>query len=208
MFDNVFVLNHPVTGLYLKSLRDKNSSPEVFRAQVARLGAMLALEVTRDLHTRVQTVETPICQTQEDVIAAHIGIVPIMRAGIGLVDPFLHFLPHAQTFFLGLYRDEDTHQPVSYYNKLTANKPVDVAYILDPMLATGGSAILAVEEMKKWGVKHIKFAGLIGAPEGVRALHDAFPDVDVHLAALDDCLNENAYIVPGLGDAGDRIFNS
>lgn len=208
MFDNVFVLNHPVTGLYLKSLRDKNSSPEIFRTQVARLGAMLALEVTRDLQTNAQAVETPICSTEEEVICDRIGLVPIMRAGIGLVDPFLHFLPQAQTFFLGLYRDEDTHQPVSYYNKLPADNPVDVAFILDPMLATGGSAILAVEEMKKWGVKQIKFVGLIGAPEGVRALHDAFPDVDIHLAALDDHLNENAYIVPGLGDAGDRIFNS
>lgn len=176
--------------------------------QAAKLGAMLALEISKDLPTKSASVQTPICETTEEVINARIAIVPILRAGIGMVDPFLNFIPEAGVYFLGMYRDEETHNPVSYYNKLDEGTPVDIAYIVDPMLATGGSALLAIEEMKKWGVNKIKFAGLIGAPEGVKAVHDTHPDVDIYLAALDDRLNENAYIVPGLGDAGDRIFNS
>ena len=117
-------------------------------------------------------------------------------------------LPQAQVWYLGMYRDHDTHEPVSYYNKLPTDNPVDVAYVLDPMLATGGSALVTIEAVKAWGVKQIKFIGLIGAPEGVSAVREAHPDVDIHLAALDEKLNENAYILPGLGDAGDRYFNS
>lgn len=205
---NVSILNHPLAGLYLKSLRDKNSFPEIFRKQVARLGYMLALEITHDLPTKSEICETPICETREDIIYQKIGIVPILRAGIGLVDPFLEFLPEAEVHCLGMYRNEKTHQPVSYYNKLPEGKPVDIAYVIDPMLATGGSAIMTIQTLKNWGVTRIKFAGLIGSPEGVKALHDEFPDVDIYLAALDDKLNSDAYIVPGLGDAGDRIFNT
>lgn len=208
MSKNVYVLDHPLTGGFLKNLRDKNTSPEMFRNQAARLGSMLALEMSRDLPIAPQSVETPICKTEENVVSVSVAIVPILRAGIGLVDQFLNFIPNAGVFFLGMYRDEETHKPVSYYNKLEECPPKDVAYIVDPMLATGGSALLAIEEMKKWGVQKIKFAGLIGAPEGVKAVHDAHPDVDIHLAALDEYLNENAYIVPGLGDAGDRVFNT
>lgn len=208
MSKNVKILTHPLTGGYLKQLRDKKTSPEIFRMQAVRLGAMLALEISRDLKTREETFETPMCETQENVVSQRIGIIPILRAGIALVDPFLSFLPQAEVLFLGMYRDETTHQPVSYYNKLPKDSPVDVAYVIDPMLATGGSAILAIEEMKSWGVEKIKFAGLIGAPEGVKAVHGKYPDVDIHLAALDEKLNENAYIIPGLGDAGDRVFNS
>jgi uracil phosphoribosyltransferase len=208
MSKNVVVLDHPLVGGYLKSLRDKSSSPETFRAAAARLGSVLALEISKDLPTTSQLFETPICETRENVVNARISIVPILRAGIGILDPFLNVLPNASVHFLGMYRDETTHNPVSYYNNLEESAPTDVAYIIDPMLATGGSAILAVDEMKKWGVKTIKFAGLIGAPEGVKALHTAHPDVDIHLAALDERLNENAYIVPGLGDAGDRVFNT
>ncbi len=208
MSKNVYVLDHPLTGGFLKNLRDKSTSPEMFRNQAARLGSMLALEMSRDLPIAPQGVETPICKTEENVVSVSVAVVPILRAGIGLVDPFLNFIPNAGGFFLGMYRDEETHKPVSYYNKLEEGTPKDVAYIVDPMLATGGSALLAIEEMKKWGVQKIKFAGLIGAPEGVKAVHDAHPDVDIHLAALDEYLNENAYIVPGLGDAGDRVFNT
>ncbi|MGH1455844.1 MAG: uracil phosphoribosyltransferase [Alphaproteobacteria bacterium] len=208
MSKNVFILDHPLTGGYLQALRDKNSAPETFRTAAARLGSMLVLEISKDLPTEQQSVTTPICATHENVVDARIAIVPILRAGVAMVDPFLHFIPSAGVYFLGMYRDETTHNPVSYYNKLEEAAPADIAYIIDPMLATGGSAILAVEEMKKWGVKKIKFAGLIGAPEGVSALHSAHPDIDVHLAALDERLNENAYIVPGLGDAGDRVFNT
>ena len=208
MSKNIFVLDHPLKGQYLQKLRDKNSDPEVFRKQVLHLGHLLAVEATRDLETAEQTCETPLCETKEKIVNDEIALVPILRAGIGLVDPFLDFIPQAQVHFLGMYRDEETHEPVHYYNKLPEGKPVDVAYVIDPMLATGGSALATVETIKEWGVKKIKFIGLIGAPEGVKALHDKFPDVDIHLAALDEKLNENAYIVPGLGDAGDRIFNS
>ena len=208
MSDNVFVLNHPLAGGFLKLLRDKETSCDVFRKQVARLGAMLALEATRDLKTQRETCETPLSQTSEECVYERIGLVPILRAGIGMVDPFIDFLPQAEVWFLGMYRDETTHEPVSYYNKLPEGSPVDVAYVLDPMLATGGSALVTIQELKGWGVKTIKFIGLIGAPEGVGAVHEKFPDVEIHLAALDEKLNENAYIVPGLGDAGDRVFNS
>ena len=204
----IHVLEHPLKGTFLKLLRDKHSAPDVFRAQVKRLGHLLAVEITRDLDVKAQSFETPIYETQEDVLCQNIAVVPILRAGIGLVDPFLDFLPNAQVHFLGMYRDEQTHEPVSYYNKLPDQPNIDVAYVLDPMLATGGSAIMTIDTLKEWGVSKIKFVGLIGAPEGVKALHDRHPDVDVYLAAQDERLNENAYIVPGLGDAGDRIFNS
>ncbi|MEM7679426.1 MAG: uracil phosphoribosyltransferase [Pseudomonadota bacterium] len=206
--ENVFVLDHPLTGTFLKSLRDKSSRPETFRAQAGRLSRMLAIEVSRDLQTVDVSVETPITSTTEKVISQSVGIVPILRAGIGMVDPFLDFLPEARALYLGMYRDEESHQPVSYYNKIEDTEKVDVAYVIDPMLATGGSALAAIETLKNWGVETIKFAGLIGAPEGVKTVHAQYPDVDIHLAALDDHLNENAYIVPGVGDAGDRIFNT
>jgi len=208
MSKNLYVLNHPLKGGFLKLLRDKDSAPETFRAQANRLGGLLAVEVARDLNVAAQSFDTPICTRQEDVVSDKVALVPILRAGIGLVDPFLDLMPNAHVHFLGMYRDEETHDPVAYYNKLPDANNIDVAYVLDPMLATGGSAIMTIEALKKWGVSKIKFIGLIGAPEGVKAVHDKYPEVDIHLAALDDRLNENAYIVPGLGDAGDRIFNS
>lgn len=204
----VSVLDHPLAGGYLKKLRDKDSAPEVFREQVKRLGHLLAVEASRDLLTQEQEVETSISKTHENVVFQKIGLVPILRAGIGLVDPFLDFIPEAEVHFLGMYREEETHQPVHYYNKLPDGKPVDVAFIIDPMLATGGSALDTIQTIKEWGVKTVKFVGLLGAPEGVKAVHDAHPDVDIYLAALDEKLNDHAYIVPGLGDAGDRIFKT
>lgn len=205
---NVYVLDHPLSGNFLSLLRDKNSAPDLFRIQADRLGYMLALEVTKDLQTSAKECETPMCKTEEQVVSEKIGIVPILRAGIGMVDPFLKFLPDAHVLYLGMYRDHDTHMPVHYYNKLEETGLVDTAYVIDPMLATGGSALGAIDAIKDWGVKNVKFVGLIGVPEGVKAVHDKHPDVDIHLAALDEKLNENAYIIPGLGDAGDRIFNT
>lgn len=202
------VLNHPLTGNYLKNMRDKNSTPEVFRAQVKRLGVMLALEATKDLLVKSVTVDTPLCETHENVTDQSVAIVPILRAGLGLMEPFLDLMPDAKTYCLGLYRNEETHEPVTYYNKLDEYEMVDAVYVIDPMLATGGSAIITIDALKSWGATRIKFIGLIGAPEGVKALQTAHGDVDIYLAALDDHLNENAYIVPGLGDAGDRVFNS
>lgn len=204
----LFVLDHPLAGNFLATLRDKETSPHVFRQQVRHLGHMLVIEAAKDLEVKAKTIETPMCDTSEDVIAENIGIVPILRAGLGLVDPFLDLMPESKVLCLGMYRNEETHQPVTYYNKLSEYDLVDVAYVIDPMLATGGSAIITVDALKKWGVKKIKFVGLIGAPEGVKAFQEAHPDVDVHLAAQDDHLNEEAYIIPGLGDAGDRIFNT
>lgn len=208
MSKNVFVLDHPLAGGYLSKLRDKDSGPEVFRAQAARLGRMLALELSKDLATTPQSCATPLTDTSENVVHQSVGIVPILRAGIAMVDPFLDFIPDARVLYLGMYRDEETHDPVAYYNKLGDTRKVDVAYVIDPMLATGGSALMAIEALRAWGIERIKFAGLIGAPEGVAAVHAKYPDVDIHLAALDEKLNENAYIVPGLGDAGDRVFNT
>lgn len=205
---DVNTLSHPLAGECLKLLRDKNTTPEIFRQQAAKLTHMLALEISKDLPTTPQTSETPLAQTTENVMASRIALVPILRAGIAMVDPFLYFIPAAEVMFLGMYRDEDTHEPVSYYNKLPEGNAPEIAYIIDPMLATGGSAILTIEAIQKWGVKDIKLAALIGAPEGVKAVHDQYPEIDIHLAALDERLNENAYIVPGLGDAGDRVFNS
>ncbi|MFP4098219.1 MAG: uracil phosphoribosyltransferase [Alphaproteobacteria bacterium] len=206
--DNLFILDHPLAGTFLSRLRDKTAHSESFRAQTARLGRMLALEVSKDLAVTEKACETPLQSTTEQVICESIGIIPILRAGIGMVEPFLDFLPEARVLYIGMYRDEKTHKPVSYYNKLEETQKVDVAYVIDPMLATGGSARAAIYALKEWGIEKIKFAGLIGAPEGVKALHQEFPDVDIYLAALDERLNENAYILPGLGDAGDRIFNT
>lgn len=204
----VTTLNHPLVGNYLSLLRDKSSSPEVFRAQVKRLGHMLAIDMSKDLHVKFQEINTPICKTKEKTVSDSISIVPILRAGVGLVEPFLDFMPQAKVMCLGMYRNENTRQPVSYYNKLKDTQPTDVAFIIDPMLATGGSALMAINEIKAWGVKTIKFAALIGSPEGVKSIQAEHSDVDIHLAALDDGLNDDAYIVPGLGDAGDRIFNT
>jgi len=206
--NKLHVLDHPLKGTYLRDMRDKDASSEVFRAQVKRLGHLLVIEATKSLQVQSQEIETPLCKTTENCVFESIALVPILRAGLGLMEPFLDFLPDAKTYCLGLYRDEQTHQPVSYYNKLDECEMVDVVYVIDPMLATGGSAIMTIDALKEWGAKNIKFIGLIGAPEGVKALNDAHNDVDIYLAALDERLNEDAYIVPGLGDAGDRIFNS
>jgi len=208
MSKNITVLNHPLRGHLLLSMRDKNTLPNQFRRQAYRLGQFMAIESTRDLPTTTQSCETPMCQTTEQCVTQSIGLVPILRAGVGMVEPFLDFIPDAKTLFLGMYRDEETHEPVSYYNKLDESTQPDTAIILDPMLATGGSAILAIDALREWGVKNIRFVGLIGAPEGVKAVHDHAPEVDIYLAALDERLNDNAYIIPGLGDAGDRMFNT
>jgi len=208
MSKNVFVLNHPLSGSYLSVLRDKDTSAEQFRLQAARLTTLLTIQATADLETKSQSVETAMCETTQQTVQSKIGVVPILRAGMGMVDPFLALVPQAHVLALGLYRDEQTHEPVAYYNKLTDSAMVDHVYIVDPMLATGGSAIMTIEALKEWGATRIKFLGLIGVPEGVAAVHEKFPEIDIHLAALDECLNEDAYIIPGLGDAGDRLFNS
>jgi len=169
---------------------------------------LLAYEATADLLTVPREVETPLTRTTGVELKEKIGLVPILRAGLGMVEGFWELMPTAEVWHIGLYRDERTLKPVEYYNKLPVEPTVSVSIILDPMLATGGSATATAEVLKRWGVRKIKFVGLIGAPEGIDAMQKAHPDIPIHLAAVDDHLNERAYIVPGLGDAGDRQFGT
>ena len=168
----------------------------------------MAYEATRDLATASIRVRTPLEETEGRNLAEKIGLVPILRAGLGMVEGVWELMPTAEVWHIGLYRDEHTFRPVEYYNKLPIEPTVSVCLILDPMLATGGSAVATVDILKRWGVSRIKFVGLIGAPEGIDALHERHPDIPIHLAAVDDHLNERAFIVPGLGDAGDRQFGT
>lgn len=205
---NVFASTHPLVAHKLSRLRDKNTEPKKFRELVRELAALLAYEATADLVTVPREFETPLARTTGAELKEKIGLVPILRAGLGLVEGFWELMPSAEVWHIGLYRDEHTLRPVEYYNKLPLEPTVSVCLILDPMLATGGSATATAEVLKRWGVKKIKFVGLIGAPEGVKAMQTAHPDIPIHLAAIDDHLNERAYIVPGLGDAGDRQFGT
>lgn len=205
---NTIVTNHPLIQHKLAILRDKNTKPNEFRALVSELGTLLCYEATRDLPVVAKEIETPLKKMTSYVLAEKIALVPILRAGLGMVDGIWNLIPNACVLHIGLYRDEDTLKPVEYYNKLPNYRTVDHCLILDPMLATGGSAIAVADILKKWGAKSIRFVGLIGAPEGIEALHTAHPDIDIHLAAIDEKLNEHGYILPGLGDAGDRQFGT
>jgi len=206
--EEVYVSNHPLIQHKLGILRDVNTEPKRFREVVDEITVLLAYEATQDVTTRPITVTTPMGEAQAQEIAVKIGLVPILRSGIGMVRAMLDLLPSAQVWHIGLYRDHDTLQPVQYYNKLPAHSATEICVVLDPMLATGGSAVATISILKEWGAKQIKFMGLIAAPEGVKALRAAHPDVPIYLAALDSHLNEIGYIVPGLGDAGDRQFGT
>ncbi len=199
---------HPLVAHKLSYLRQKDTEPKKFRELVREIAALLAYEATADLLTQPRTVQTPLATMQGAELKEKIGLVPILRAGLGMVEGIWELMPSAEVWHIGLYRDEHTLKPVQYYNKLPVEPTVKVCLILDPMLATGGSAVATVDILKKWGVSKIKFVGLIGAPEGIAALQTAHPDVPIHLAAVDDHLNEKGYIVPGLGDAGDRQFGT
>jgi uracil phosphoribosyltransferase len=205
---NVFISNPPLVKHKLSLLRDVNTEPKKFRELVRELGALLTYEATMDLVTRPIDVQTPMGIAKCQELGDKIGLVPILRAGLGMVEGVWELMPSSEVWHIGLYRDEKTLKPVEYYNKLPVQPTVALCLILDPMLATGGSATATVEVLKRWGVKNIKFVGLIAAPEGVKRLQDAHPDVPIHLAALDEKLNEIGYIVPGLGDAGDRQFGT
>ena len=205
---NVYISNHPLIQHKLSILRDKNTSPKEFCELVSELGALLCYEATRDLPLKEKVIETPLMEMTANEISERIALVPILRAGLGMVDGIWNLIPNACVLHIGLYRNEETLKPVEYYNKLANYRTVEHCLILDPMLATGGSAIAVADILKKWGAKSIRFVGLIGAPEGVEALHKAHPDIDIHLAAIDEKLNENGYILPGLGDAGDRQFGT
>ena len=205
---NVYESQHPLVKHKLSRLRDTRTEPKKFRELVRELAALLAYEATADLATMPRELETPLAKMTGQELQEKIGLVPILRAGLGLVEGFWELMPSAEVWHIGLYRDEHTLKPVEYYNKLPLEPTVSVCLILDPMLATGGSATATADVLKKWGVKKIKFVGLIAAPEGIKAMQDQHPDIPIHIAAIDDHLNEHAYIVPGLGDAGDRQFGT
>jgi uracil phosphoribosyltransferase len=202
------VSQHPLVAHKLAILRDKTTEPKKFRELVREIAQLLFYEATQDLSLAPLTVQTPLAPADGHEVAERIGIMPILRAGLGMSEAVVDILPTVHVWHLGLYRDHETLQPVTYYNKLPAQPDIDLSIIVDPMLATGGSAVAAVDILKNWGARRIKFLGLIAAPEGVQALVGAHPDVAIHLAAIDSHLNERGYIVPGLGDAGDRQFGT
>jgi uracil phosphoribosyltransferase len=204
----VHVSPHPLVAHKLTLLRDKNTDHRSFRELMRELAMLLCYEATQDIHVSPKTVETPMGLAQGVKAEETIGLVPVLRAGLGMLEGTMQLLPNVQVWHIGLYRDEDTLRPVHYYNRLPQQTSVNVCLILDPMLATGGSAVATVELLKKSGVPHIKYIGLLAAPEGVERLTSTHPDVPIHLAAIDERLNEIGYIVPGLGDAGDRQFGT
>ena len=205
---NVFVIKHPLVQHHLVSLRDRHVHSGGFRRMVQRLSILLTYEAAKDLKTQPTRVRTPLGTANGRILKQRIGLIPILRAGLGMVDPVLNLISGAEVWHLGFYRDEKTLRPVEYYKKLPKRDAVDVALILDPMLATGGSAIAAIEAMKRWGVKRIKLLCMIAAPEGLKKVTRRYPDVQIYVCAVDQKLNANGYILPGLGDAGDRIFNA
>lgn len=208
MEPNLHISSHPLLQHKLTLLRDVKIKHRQFREIVGEVAKLLCYEVTADLALNQRTVQTPLAVAHGHEVKEEIGLVPILRAGLGMVDGMLEMIPGAEVWHLGIYRDEETLRPVEYYNKLPVDPTVQLSLILDPMLATGGSAVAAVDVLKRWGVKRIKFVGLIGAPEGIERLSKAHPDVPIHLAVVDDHLNDVGFIVPGLGDAGDRQFGT
>ncbi len=202
------VSQHPAVLHKLGVLRDQDTEPKKFREVVRELSWLLGYEALQDARTRPLKITTPMEEMEARQLGERIGLIPILRAGLGMVDAMLELMPTAQVWHLGLFRDERTLRPVEYYNKLPDSATVDLCIILDPMLATGGSATAAIDVLKRWGAVRIKLVNLIAAPEGVRAVQAAHPDVEIHCAALDRGLNEKGYIMPGLGDAGDRQFGT
>lgn len=203
------VLDHPLIQHKLTYIRDINTGTKEFRELVDEVATLMAYEITRDLPLTEKEIETPVQKGMSNVLAGKkLGIVPILRAGLGMVEGILNLIPAAKVGHIGLYRDPETLQPVEYYVKLPSDVSERDLILVDPMLATGGSAIEAVNSLKKRGAKKIRFMCLIAAPEGVKAMTDAHPDVDIYIAALDEKLDEKGYIVPGLGDAGDRLYGT
>jgi uracil phosphoribosyltransferase len=207
-YPSLHVSRHPLVAHKLAILRDVGTDTKKFRELVRELTWLLGYEAMADLATRPHAVETPLEVMEGAEVDPRVGLVPVLRAGLGMVDAMLELIPTAQVWHIGLYRDERTLKPVEYYNKLPDAATVQVCLILDPMLATGGSAAATVDILKAWGAARIKQVSLIAAPEGVATLSESHPDVDIHVAAVDRALNERGYIVPGLGDAGDRQFGT
>lgn len=206
--NNVYVSEHPLVKHKLTLLRDKSTDHRGFRELMRELAMLLCYEATLDLQLSPKPIQTPMGAAEGHKADAVIGLVPVLRAGLGMVEGVLQLLPSVQVWHIGLYRDEETLRPVQYYNRLPDSTDVQICLILDPMLATGGSAVATVDLLKKVGVPHIKYMGLIAAPEGVEKLSSAHPDVPIHIAAIDEKLNDVGFIVPGLGDAGDRQFGT
>ena len=206
---NVHVLDHPLIQHKLSILRDKNTGTKEFRALISEIAGLMCYEATRNLPTVEVDVQTPMMTAKCRMLAGKkLAIVPILRAGLGMVDAMVDMIPSAKIGHIGLYRDPETHEPVEYYCKLPEDIGNRQVFVVDPMLATGGSAVAAIDFLKKHGCKQIIMMNIIGCPEGIKTVQDAHPDVEMYLAACDTCLNEHAYILPGLGDAGDRIFGT
>ena len=206
---NVHIMDHPLIHHKLAVLRNKETPVKEFRELVNEISGLMCYEATRNLPTMDVEVQTPVAVAKCKMLAGKkLAIVPILRAGLGMVDALVDLIPSAKIGHLGLYRDPVTHEPVEYYCKLPEDIGNRVTFVVDPMLATGGSAVAAIDFLKKHGCKSIIMMNIIGCPEGVKAVQDAHPDVDIYVAAIDEKLNEHAYIVPGLGDAGDRIFGT
>jgi len=205
---HVFQSKHPLIQHKLALLRNTTTEPKRFRELIREVAVLLVCEATTDLELDEVTLTTPMGVTQGNILKQKVALVPILRAGLGMVDGIWEMIPSAEVWHIGIYRDHDSLEPVEYYTKRPVDPNVQLCLILDPMLATGGSAIAAADILKRWGARRIKFVGVIAAPEGTEALSQAHPDVDIHLAAVDERLNEIGYIVPGLGDAGDRQFGT
>jgi uracil phosphoribosyltransferase len=205
---NIIPSPHPLVAHKLTRLRDVNTEPKKFRELIREIATLLAYEATADLPLIPKAVQTPLMQTEGMELREKIGLVPILRAGLGMVEGIWNLMPSAEVWHIGLYRDERTLKPVEYYNKLPIEPTVSVCLVLDPMLATGGSAVATINVLKRWGVTKIKFVGILGAPEGIALMQQHHPEVPIHLAAVDQRLNERGYILPGLGDAGDRQFGT
>ena len=204
----VTILNHPLITHKLTQMRKVETKTKDFKQNLDEIAGLMAYEVCRDLPVKQVTIQTPVAECNTYELLNDIVLIPILRAGLGLVNGINDLITTAKVGFIGLYRDEETLEPHEYFAKFPSNLADAVNLVLDPMLATGGSAIAAIDMIKARGAKNIKLVCLVGAPEGVRAIEKVHPDVDIYLAALDECLNENGYIVPGLGDAGDRIFGT
>ncbi|NWN97935.1 MAG: uracil phosphoribosyltransferase [Bacillus sp. (in: Bacteria)] len=205
----VYVFDHPLIQHKLTYIRKKETGTKEFRELVDEIATLMAFEATRDLPLDEIEIETPVAKTKAKVLSGKkLGIIPILRAGMGMVDGILKLIPAAKVGHVGLYRDPETLKPVEYYVKFPSDIEDRDFIVVDPMLATGGSAVEAINSLKKRGAKHIIFMCLIAAPEGLKALEEAHPDVDIYIAALDERLNEKGYIIPGLGDAGDRLFGT
>ena len=205
----VHVFDHPLIQHKTALMRKTSTNVKEFRELAKEVAMLMGFEATRDLPLEEVEIETPMCKTRMNMLKGEdIAIVPILRAGLGFVDGMLALVPNAKVGHIGLYRDPNTHEPVEYYCKLPSDCDEREVFVVDPMLATGGSCIAALQMLKDKGVKHLRFMCIIAAPEGVKRLQEAHPDVDIYVGALDDHLNENGYIVPGLGDAGDRIFGT